>query len=95
VPGGQFKDLFLPIPESMQTRDILAKGYKHRDAAFAARNRCDETGDHGRKPESAEMFDSDMAVYLDTLQKRKVEPAHIKVIENNIALMKQWAAEGK
>ena len=44
--------------------------------------------------ESAEMFDSDMAVYLNAM-KRKNSPAHLKVIEDNIALMKKWAKEGK
>ena len=55
----------------------------------------DETSDQGREPESAEMFDSDMAVYLGRLKKRKQDPAHVKVIEDNIALMKKWASEGK
>jgi hypothetical protein len=44
------------------------------------------TGDHGRKPEPMEMYDSDMAVYLG-----RVNP----VVKRNIELMKKWAAEGK
>jgi arylsulfatase A-like enzyme len=44
----------------------------------------DETNDRG--PESVKMYDSDMAVYLG-----RGNPA----VEKNIALMKQWAAEGK
>ena len=43
-----------------------------------------ETNDRG--PESEEMYDSDMAVYLG-----RGNPA----VEKNIALMKKWAAEGK
>lgn len=43
-----------------------------------------ETNDHG--PESDRMYASDMAVYLG-----KGNP----VVEKNIALMKQWAADGK
>jgi hypothetical protein len=43
-----------------------------------------ETIDGG--PESEKMYDSDMAVYLG-----RGNPA----VERNIALMKQWAAEGK
>lgn len=35
----------LPLPASMQARDILSKDYQPRDAAFAARDRCDETID--------------------------------------------------
>ena len=54
-----------------------------------------ETGDQGRVPESTAMYDSDMAVYTGALKARKRDPAHIKVIEDNIALMKRWAAEGK
>lgn len=33
----------VPIPASMQARDVFAKGYEKRDAVFAARDRCDET----------------------------------------------------
>ncbi len=33
----------VPIPASMQGRDVLAKGYQPRGAIFAARDRCDET----------------------------------------------------
>jgi arylsulfatase A-like enzyme len=187
----------IEIPEYMQARDILADDYKHRDAVFAARDRCDETVDHmrsvrtkefkyirnflpnrpylqpcaykdakrilialreahragslnetqqlvmrevrpkeelydvnsdpheinnladdpafagklkelrgrletwmeetddkGRHAETAEMFGSDMAVYLNSM-KRRNNPAHLKVIEDNISLMKRWAAEGK
>ena len=47
----------------------------------------DDTGDMGVNPESEEMYDSDMRVYLG----KKENP----VLEQNIALMKQWAAEGK
>ncbi len=63
------------------------------DAAYATtfaalRNRLDrwmvETNDHG--PEAEAMYDSDMAADLG-----KGNPA----VEKNIALMKQWAAEGK
>ena len=54
-----------------------------------------ETDDQGRTPESKEMFDSDMKVYVDSLKKRKRDPAHIQTIESNIALMKKWAKEGR
>jgi hypothetical protein len=43
-----------------------------------------ESGDKG--PETEAMYDSDMAEYL---KKRSAE------VEKNIALMKQWAKEGK
>lgn len=44
------------------------------------------TGDQGQQPESAAMYDSDMAVYLE-----RKNP----IVERNIAQMKQWAKEGK
>lgn len=47
----------------------------------------EQSGDQGRQPESAAQYDSDMAVYL----KERVDP----VVQANIQLMKQWAAEGK
>ena len=54
-----------------------------------------ETNDLGREPESAAMYDSDMAVYTAGLRGRRFDPAHLKEVEDNIALMKRWAAEGK
>ena len=33
----------LPVPATMQGRNLFAKGYQPREAAFAARDRCDET----------------------------------------------------
>ena len=54
-----------------------------------------QTHDQGRQPESAEMFDSDMAVYVGQLKARQHDPAHIKTIQDNIRLMKRWAAEGR
>ncbi len=54
----------------------------------------DATSDLGRTPESDAMYDSDMAIYLKSLQ-RKEDPEHLKTIQDNIALMKRWAAEGK
>ena len=74
------------------------------DPRFAAklrelRDRLDawmeETGDQGREPESVKMYDSDMAVYTKRLSSPKFDPAQLKIIEDNIALMKKWAVEGK
>jgi arylsulfatase A-like enzyme len=68
----------------------LADDPTHRDVLKELRRELDDwitrTGDHGRNPEPAEMYDSDMAVYVD-----KGKP----VIQRNIELMKKWAAEGK
>jgi arylsulfatase A-like enzyme len=38
----------IPIPATMQGRDILAKDHQPRQAIFAARDRCDETVEHLR-----------------------------------------------
>jgi arylsulfatase A-like enzyme len=38
----------IPIPRTMQARDVFAKDYRPRDAVFAARDRCDETVDRIR-----------------------------------------------
>ena len=51
-----------------------------------------DTGDQGQTPESAAVYDSDMAEYLVS-QKRS--PEYCRILENNIAQMKAWAAEGK
>jgi arylsulfatase A-like enzyme len=77
----------------------LADDPKLADTLKQMRARLDNwmeaTGDKGRKPESAEMFDSDMAVYTGKFKARKQDPAYRKAIEDNIALMKKWAAEGR
>lgn len=54
-----------------------------------------ETGDKGRKPESDQMFQSDMDVYVRGLRAKKRDPEHIQKVIDNIDLMKQWAKEGK
>jgi arylsulfatase A-like enzyme len=33
----------IAIPKTMQGRDVFSRDYRHRDAVFAARDRCDET----------------------------------------------------
>lgn len=77
----------------------LASDPKLADTLVELRGRLDswmiETGDQGRTPETAEMYDSDMAVYTGQLRARKKDVAHLEVIEKNIAVMKQWAKEGK
>ena len=52
------------------------------------------TKDQGRQPESSEMYDSDMHVYTSRMRGPKSDPARVKVIDDNIAVMKKWAAEG-
>jgi arylsulfatase A-like enzyme len=38
----------IPLPATMQARNILAAGHQPREAVFGARDRCDETVDHSR-----------------------------------------------
>lgn len=53
----------------------------------------EETRDQGRQPESAEMYDSDMAVYLAKDPNKNTE--RLKNLQRNIELMKRWTREGK
>lgn len=55
----------------------------------------EQSGDQGRRPESPEMYESDMKIYVDGLARRKKSPEHIQTIRDNIAQMKRWAAAGK
>jgi len=72
----------------------LAADPKYRETLETLRARLDrwmkETDDHG--PESEEAYDSNMAA---TLKKMKPGSPRRLELEKNIALMKQWAAEGK
>ena len=73
----------------------LAEDPVHRDALTTCRARLEDwmerTNDRGRTPEPERMYDSDMAVYLAGQKKA----GRIVELEQNIALMKKWAAEGK
>jgi len=44
-------------------------------------------------PESAARYDSDMAAVC--LRELAKTPDKVKILQDNIALMKKWAAEGK
>lgn len=75
----------------------LAGSAKHQSTLRRLRKAMDrwikETGDRGEQPEPAAMYDSDMKVYVDGMRPNRPERA--KIIEDNIAQMKRWAAEGK
>ena len=53
------------------------------------------SGDQGVNPEPKKMFDSDMKLYVDTMEARKRPIEHINTIKSNIELMRKWAREGK
>ena len=75
----------------------LALNPRYRDRLQSFRmtlaNWEQETGDCGRVAESTAAYDSDMAPYLK--KARRNDPKRAAVIEQNITLMKQWAAEGR
>ena len=77
----------------------LAADPKHAVTLTDLRRRLEawmkDTNDLGRQPESKDMFDSDMQIYVDSLKRKNTDPQHTQQVEDNIALMKQWAAEGK
>lgn len=92
--------LFAPTRPAEELYDLAADPWEIRNLAGAPehaaelgrmRARLDrwveQTDDQGRRPEPESRYDSDMAVYLG----RKSNPE----VERNIALMKQWAREGK
>ncbi|MGE3818763.1 MAG: sulfatase [Isosphaeraceae bacterium] len=72
----------------------LADDPSYRDTLNALRDRLDrwvlESDDRGRFPESEAIYDSDMAVYLNSKA-----AAQDEVLKANVALMKSWAAQGK
>lgn len=72
----------------------LASQGLHADTLAQLRSQLadwmERTGDQGRTAEAESRYDSDMEVYLKSQQ-----PPRRDEIERNIALMKQWAREGK
>jgi arylsulfatase A-like enzyme len=81
------EELYDWIADPWQTKDLAADA-AHDQTLRKLRTRLDrwmmETNDQGAEPES--MYDSDMAVYVG-----RGNPT----VEQNIALMRRWAAEGK
>ena len=77
----------------------LVNDPKHSGILAEMRNRLErwiqDTGDRGVEPESAEMYDSDMAVYLNAVRRKQKDPQRTEILKRNIAQMKRWAAEGK
>jgi len=101
------KQLFAPTRPPEELYDLENDPHEiHNlagDAKFAAqltdmRNRLDDwivrTNDHGRNPESEAMYDSDMALYLNS-RRRRGSAESLQELQDNINQMKHWAAEGK
>lgn len=96
--------LFAPTRPPEELYDTQADVWEVRnlaaDPAYAEtlqrhRQRLDrwmeETRDQGRQPEPTAQYDSDMEAYVSPGKKA----GRTKEIEDNIALMKRWASEGK
>lgn len=101
------KRLFAPIRPQEELYDLDADPHEIRNLAddpamqttlATMRQQLSDwmnsTNDHGRTPEPAEMYDSDMTVYLERLRSRG-DAKNLATIEANIAQMKKWASEGK
>ncbi|MFN9433320.1 MAG: sulfatase [Planctomycetota bacterium] len=74
----------------------LANDPEHAETLAELRGTLDTwirvTNDQGQTPETEEVYDADMAVYMGS---RKDEPEYIAKMQRNIAQMKAWAKEGK
>ena len=86
-PARPAEELYEWTTDQWQVRNLAGQP-DHKATLEKLRTRLDrwmkETNDHG--PESEAMYDSDMAVYLGNGN---------PIIQENIALMKKWAKEGK
>ena len=86
-PARPAEELYEWTTDQWQVRNLAGQP-EHKATLEKLRGRLDrwmkETNDHG--PESEAMYDSDMAVYLGNGN---------PIIQENIALMKKWAKEGK
>jgi hypothetical protein len=99
------KSLFAPTRPEEELYDVqadphetrnLAADPKFKKALVQMRERLnrwmERTNDRGRRGEPAAMYDSDMAVYLNEINREREEC--LRTLRGNIALMKKWAAEG-
>lgn len=81
----------LPVPASMQGRDIFAKDYRRREAVFAARDRCGETVDCIRSVRT-ERFKYIRNFYPD---RPLLQPSNYKDTKPIIRRLRELHAEGK
>ncbi len=81
----------IPIPATMQGRDVLAKNYRPRDAIFAARDRCDETVEHLRSVRT------DRFLYIRNFlpQRPHLQPNAYKDGKAIVQQLRSLHAEGK
>lgn len=81
----------IAIPETMQSRDILADDYVHREAAFSARDRCDETVDHIRSARTRRYK------YIRNFlpERPYLQPCAYKDAKAIVKAIREWDAAGK
>ncbi len=81
----------LPIPPSMQGRDVFAEDYAKRDAVFAARDRCDETVERLRSVRT------DRFLYIRNFypQRPHLQPNAYKDGKSIVQTLRSLHAEGK
>lgn len=81
----------IEIPKGMQARDILAVQYKHREAVFSARDRCDETVDHIRSVRTSKFK------YIRNFlpQRPYLQPCAYKDAKGILIALREWHGEGK
>jgi len=81
----------IPIPATMQGRDILAKDHQPRQAIFAARDRCDETVEHLRSTRT------DRFLYIRNFlpQRPHLQPNAYKDGKAIVQMLRSLHSEGK
>ncbi|GAB5405125.1 MAG: sulfatase [Aureliella sp.] len=81
----------IAIPDSMQARDILAFDYQMREAAFSARDRCDETVDHIRSVRTTRYR------YIRNFlpERPYLQPCAYKDAKAILQAIRSWEAAGK
>jgi hypothetical protein len=96
APARPAEELYDMQSDPHETRNLAADP-KYKKTLEQMRARLSgwikETGDRGQQPETAAMYDSDMAVYLE--DRGRQGDGRLRTLKETIALMKKWAAEGK
>ena len=92
-PGEELYDLVADSHEIKNLADDPAYSETLTELRTRLERWMDETNDHGRKPESEQMYDSDTATYLGEEGGKNTRQRQI--LQQNIQLMKTWLREGK
>ncbi|MCG8602217.1 MAG: sulfatase [Verrucomicrobiales bacterium] len=81
----------IEVPDWMQARDILSENYEPREAAFSARDRCDETVDHIRSVRT-----KDYLYIRNFLPERPyLQPSRYKDAKSILTALREWNDAGK